>query len=152
LIDSFKPGDNSLEIKTTIENTDACQRYSGVSITGVTVKESPQWLQNRLTAIGQKPINNIVDITNFILHETGQPLHAFDADDIKGQKIIVKNLPEGSIFTTLDGKERKLTAEDLMICDANEGICIAGVYGGIKSGVKQSTKNIFLESAWFNPV
>jgi phenylalanyl-tRNA synthetase beta chain len=149
---SFKPDNNNLLIKVLIENKEACQRYSGVSIAGVTVKESPQWLQDRLKAIGQKPINNIVDITNFILHETGQPLHAFDADEIKGKKIVVKNLPDGSVFTTLDGKERKLTGNDLMICNAEEGMCIAGVYGGIKSGVKDSTKNIFLESAWFNPV
>jgi len=150
--ETFKPDNNNLPITVTIENKEACQRYSGISIAGVTVKESPQWLQDKLKAIGQKPINNIVDITNFILHETGQPLHAFDADEIKGGKVIVKNLPEGSIFTTLDGKERKLTANDLMICNAEEGMCIAGVYGGVKSGVKNSTKNIFLESAWFNPV
>ncbi len=150
--ETFKPDNNNLPITVTIENKEACQRYSGLSIEGVTVKESPQWLQDKLKAIGQKPINNIVDITNFILHETGQPLHAFDADEIKGGKVIVKNLPEGSIFTTLDGKERKLTANDLMICNAEEGMCIAGVYGGVKSGVKNSTKNIFLESAWFNPV
>jgi len=150
--ETFKPDNNNLPITVTIENKEACQRYSGISIAGVTVKESPQWLQDKLKAIGQKPINNIVDITNFILHETGQPLHAFDADEIKGGKVIVKNLPEGSIFTTLDGKERKLTANDLMICNAEKGMCIAGVYGGVKSGVKNSTKNIFLESAWFNPV
>jgi phenylalanyl-tRNA synthetase beta chain len=151
-VNTFKPDNNRLPVKVMIENKEACQRYSGISIAGVTVKESPQWLQDKLKAIGQKPINNIVDITNFILHETGQPLHAFDADEIKGGKVIVKNLPDGSAFTTLDGKERKLTANDLMICDAEEGMCIAGVYGGIKSGVKDSTKNIFLESAWFNPV
>lgn len=149
---AFEPDNNSLQIKVTIENREACQRYSGVSIAGVTVKESPKWLQDKLKAIGQKPINNIVDITNFILHETGQPLHAFDADELKGKEIIVKNLPGGSTFTTLDGKERKLTSTDLMICDAEDGVCIAGVYGGIKSGVKSTTKNIFLESAWFNPV
>jgi phenylalanyl-tRNA synthetase beta chain len=150
--ETFKPDNNNLPITVTIENKEACQRYSALSIAGITVKESPQWLQDKLKAIGQKPINNIVDITNFILHEIGQPLHAFDADEIKGGKVIVKNLPEGSIFTTLDGKERKLTANDLMICNAEEGMCIAGVYGGVKSGVKNSTKNIFLESAWFNPV
>lgn len=149
---AFKPDNNSLPIKVTIENKEACQRYSGVSIMGVTVKESPQWLQDKLKAIGQKPINNIVDITNFILHETGQPLHAFDADEITGAKVVVKNLPQGSTFVTLDGKERKLTGNDLMICNAEDGMCIAGVYGGIKSGVKETTKNIFLESAWFNPV
>ena len=149
---TFKPDNNELPIKIIIENTDACQRYSGISIKGVTVSESPEWLQNKLKAIGQRPINNLVDITNYILHETGQPLHAFDADEIKGSKIIVKNLPEGTVFKTLDGNERKLTGEDLMICDAEEGMCIAGVFGGIKSGVKETTKNVFLESAWFNPV
>ncbi len=151
-INQFKPDSHSLTIKVSIENKEACQRYSGVTITGITVKPSPEWLQNRLKAIGQRPINNIVDITNFILHETGQPLHAFDADEITGNEIIVKNLPEGTLFTTLDGKERKLSSEDLMICNAGEGMCIAGVFGGTKSGVKDATTNIFLESAWFNPV
>src|ERR1700709_130341 len=110
---AFKPDNNSLPITVTIENKSACQRYSGVSITGVTVKESPRWLQHKLRAIGVRPINNIVDITNFILHETGQPLHAFDADAITGKQIIVKNLPEGTPFVTLDDKERKLGKEDL---------------------------------------
>lgn len=148
----FKADDNSLQIKVTIENIEACQRYSALTIKGITVKESPEWLQNRLKAIGQRPINNIVDITNFVLHEYGQPLHAFNADAITGNEVIVKNLPEGTTFTTLDDKERKLTAEDLMICNANEGMCIAGVFGGTKSGIKDTTRNIFLESAWFNPV
>jgi phenylalanyl-tRNA synthetase beta chain len=151
--DNFKVENTSLPIAVTIENTNACQRYSGVSISGVTVKESPQWLQDKLRAIGQRPINNIVDITNFVLHETGQPLHAFDADHITGKKVLVKNLAEGTPFVTLDEKERKLSAEDLMICNGNsEGMCIAGVFGGQHSGVTASTKNIFLESAWFNPV
>jgi phenylalanyl-tRNA synthetase beta chain len=149
---SFKPDNNSLPITVTIENKSACQRYSGVSISGVTIKESPVWLQHKLRAIGVRPINNIVDITNYVLHETGQPLHAFDADAITGKKIIVKNLPEGTPFITLDDKERKLGKEDLMICNSEEPMCIAGVFGGIKSGVKETTKNIFLESAWFNPV
>lgn len=149
---SFKADNKSLSISVKIENEDACQRYSGVSIANVTVKESPAWLQQRLKAIGVRPINNIVDITNYILHETGQPLHAFDADAITGAEVIVKNLPEGSPFITLDEKERKLSSEDLMICNAAEPMCIAGVFGGLKSGVKDSTKNIFLESAWFNPV
>jgi len=149
---TFKPDNTEWPIKVKIENTDACQRYSGVTIKDVIIAPSPEWLQNKLKAIGQRPINNIVDITNYILHETGQPLHAFDADEIKGDEIIVKNLPEGTIFKTLDGSERKLTGQDLMICDAEEGICIAGVFGGIKSGVKEPTKNIFIESAWFNPV
>jgi phenylalanyl-tRNA synthetase beta chain len=137
----------------SIENTRACKRYTGVLITNIQVKESPKWLQEKLRSIGQRPINNIVDITNFVLHDTGQPLHAFDADQVKGNKIIVKNLPEGTVFKTLDGKERKLSSEDLMICDGEgTGMCIAGVFGGADSGVQQSTKNIFLESAWFNPV
>jgi phenylalanyl-tRNA synthetase beta chain len=142
-----KPG----PIKVKIENPADCQRYSGVSITGITVSDSPKWLQQKLQTIGVKSINNIVDLTNFILHESGQPLHAFDADKITGNSIIVKNLPEGSVFTTLDEKERKLTATDLVICNAEEGMCIAGVYGGIKSGVTAATKNVFLESAWFHP-
>ncbi len=148
----FKPDNTSLPIKVLIENPDACQRYSGVSLKGVTIKESPEWLQNRLKAIGVRPINNIVDITNYVLHETGQPLHAFDADQIKDNTIIVKNKPEGTLFTTLDGKERSLKATDLMICNSEAGMCIAGVFGGIQSGVKDTTTNIFLESAWFNPV
>lgn len=140
-------------ISVSIENTGACQRYSGVCISGVTVKESPTWLKQKLKAIGLRPINNIVDITNFILHETGQPLHAFDADAIKGNKVIVANLPENTPFVTLDAKERKLSAEDLMICNGDhEGMCIAGVFGGQHSGVKDTTTKIFLESAWFNPV
>lgn len=149
---SFKPDDNSLPITVSIENKEACQRYSGVSISGVTVKESPAWLQHKLRAIGLRPINNIVDITNYILHETGQPLHAFDAAAITGKKVIVKNLPEGSPFTTLDGKERKLGKDDLLICNSESPMCIAGVFGGLDSGVKDATHTIFLESAWFNPI
>ncbi len=149
---AFKPDNKGLTIQVSIENTDACQRYAGVSLQGVTVSESPKWLQQKLKSIGLRPINNIVDITNFILHETGQPLHAFDADMIKGEKIIVKNFAEGTPFITLDDKERKLSAEDLVIANAAEGMCIAGVYGGLHSGVKATTKNIFLESAWFNPI
>jgi phenylalanyl-tRNA synthetase beta chain len=151
--DNFKVENTTLPISVTIENANACQRYSGVSISGVTVKESPQWLQDKLRAIGQRPINNIVDITNFVLHETGQPLHAFDYDKITGKKVLVKNLAEGTTFVTLDEKERKLSAEDLMICNGNsEGLCIAGVFGGQQSGVTAASKNIFLESAWFNPI
>ena len=150
---TFKVDSKKLPIKVTVENQEDCPRYAGVSITGVTVKESPAWLQNRLLAIGQRPINNIVDITNYILHETGQPLHAFDADAIKGGEVVVKNLAEGSSFITLDEKERKLSAEDLMICNGSgEGMCIAGVFGGSKSGVTSATTNIFLESAWFHPI
>jgi phenylalanyl-tRNA synthetase beta chain len=148
----LKADNSSLPIHVTIENTKACQRYSGVSIGNITISESPLWIQQRLKAIGVRPINNIVDITNYVQHETGQPLHAFDADELKGKKIVVKNLPEGTEFVTLDEKKRKLSSEDLMICDANEGICIAGVFGGVHSGITDKTKNIFLESAWFNPV
>ncbi|HEX4375163.1 MAG TPA: phenylalanine--tRNA ligase subunit beta, partial [Puia sp.] len=150
-LNNLKIDDNSLSISVSIENEIGCQRYSGLSIKNITIKESPKWMQDKLNAIGVRPINNIVDITNFVLHETGQPLHAFDADEIHGKKIIVKNLPEGTPFTTLDDKKRKLSAEDLMICDADEPICIAGVFGGLGSGIRSSTKNIFLESAYFNP-
>ena len=138
-------------IAVKIENTEACPRYSGLTISGVTIKESPVWLQERLRAIGLAPINNVVDITNYVLHEVGQPLHAFDVDAITGNTVVVKTLEADSTFTTLDEKERKLQGEDLMICNADEGMCIAGVFGGIKSGVKESTKNIFLESAYFSP-
>ena len=148
---NFKPDNQGLQMEVVIENTDACQRYAGVSIEGVTIAESPDWLQQRLKSIGLRPINNIVDVTNFILHETGQPLHAFDADAITGKKVIIKNLPEGTPFVTLDEKERKLFAGDLMICNAETPMCIGGVYGGMHSGVSSTTKNIFLESAWFNP-
>lgn len=149
----FKSSDNNLPFKVEIENTNACKRYTGVSITNIKIQESPQWLQEKLRSIGQRPINNIVDITNYILHDTGQPLHAFDADKVAGRKIIVKNLPQDTIFKTLDEKERKLSSEDLMICDGEgKGLCIAGVFGGAESGVKSSTANIFLESAWFNPI
>jgi phenylalanyl-tRNA synthetase beta chain len=149
---NFKIDNNSLPILVTIENTNACQRYSGISIGNVTVGDSPIWLKQRIKALGLRSINNIVDITNYILHETGQPLHAFDLDKITGAKVVVKNMPEGSSFITLDEKERKLSAEDLVICNAEEGMCIAGVFGGIKSGVTAATKNIFIESAWFNPI
>jgi phenylalanyl-tRNA synthetase beta chain len=146
---NFKPANNSLPIKVTVENTEACPRYAGLTISEVTVKPSPEWLVNKLTAIGQRSINNIVDITNFILHETGQPLHAFDVAAITGNEIIVKNVSNNTPFITLDDKERKLHAEDLMICNANEGMCIAGVFGGAKSGVSETTTAIFLESACF---
>ena len=148
---NFKPDNLSQKIDVAIENEDACKRYSGISISGISIADSPQWLQEKLKSIGLNPINNIVDITNFILHETGQPLHAFDADKIKGSKIIVRTAVEGETFTTLDGKARKLFANDLLICDDTAGMCIAGVYGGIESGVTDQTKNIFIESAWFNP-
>ncbi len=148
----FKTDNTSLTLYVKVENEKACPRYSGISIANVNIAESPKWLQQKLKAIGLRPINNIVDITNFIQHETGQPLHAFDIEKIGGKKIIVKNLPEGTTFVTLDEKKRTLSAEDLMICDANEGMCIAGVFGGMDSGVTDSTKNIFLESAFFDAV
>ena len=138
-------------ISVLIENLQDCQRYSGVSISNITVGDSPKWLQLKLQSIGIKSISNIVDITNFILHETGQPLHAFDADKITGSTVIVKNPAEGTLFTTLDEKVRKLSANDLLICNAAAPMCIAGVYGGAESGVTPATKNIFLESAWFKP-
>jgi phenylalanyl-tRNA synthetase beta chain len=135
-----------------VEDAAACPRYSGINISGIKVATSPAWLKNRLNAIGIRSINNVVDITNFVLHEYGQPLHAFDADKIKGGKVIVKKLPEGTIFKGLDGVDRKLSADDLMICDAEGGICIAGVFGGLDSGVSDSTMNIFLESAHFDAI
>ncbi len=151
LVDHFEIDNTSLTIPVTVENSEACPRYSGVTISGLKVDESPDWLKNRLKSIGLTPINNVVDITNFVLHETGQPLHAFDADQIEGKKIIVKTLPTGTKFLTLDQKERTLAGSDLMICDANEnGMCIAGVFGGIKSGVSEKTVNLFLESACFS--
>ena len=138
--------------EVVIENPEACARYSGILIDGVKVGPSPTWLKNKLQAIGARSINNIVDITNFILHETGQPLHAFDAAKIQGKKLVVKKCAQDSLFTTLDEKERKLTAEDLMICDTEKPMCIAGVFGGLHSGVSATTNSIFLESAWFENV
>ena len=148
---NFRTDRITMDINVTIGNREACRRYSGICISGIAVKESPKWLQDRLRAIGQRPINNIVDITNFIQHETGQPLHAFDYDRIKDQTIVVDTLPEGSLFITLDEKERKLSADDLMICDAKDPMCIAGVFGGLHSGVTGDTNRIFLESAYFDP-
>jgi phenylalanyl-tRNA synthetase beta chain len=148
----FKPDNRENSYDVIIENTADCPRYTGITISGVTIGESPDWLKNKLKAIGLNPINNVVDITNFVQYEVGQPLHAFDADMIDGKKVIIKNLPEKSKFITLDGVERSLSSRDLMICNPKEGMCIAGVFGGIKSGVTASTKNIFLESAYFNPV
>ena len=140
-------------IEVVIENSADCQRYAGALIQDVEVKEAPKWIQQRLKAIGQRPINNIVDITNYILHDTGQPLHAFDADKIKGGVVRIKNLAEGTNFVSLDEKERKLAAGDLMICDGDSNpMCMGGIFGGANSGVSASTKNIFLESAWFHPV
>ncbi len=151
-VDDFNVDNKSRHIPVIIENESDCLRYSGLTISGVNVKESPEWLKNRLRAIGLSPVNNIVDITNYVLHESGQPLHAFDADKIAGGKVIVKNLPEKTKFITLDEEERQLSGTDLMICDAEKGMCIAGVFGGIGSGVTNQTHNIFLESACFNPV
>jgi phenylalanyl-tRNA synthetase beta chain len=151
-VKSFKPDNSNNVIDVNIEDPVACPRYTGVTVSGVEVGISPDWLQNRLKSIGLTPINNIVDITNFVLLETGQPLHAFDADKIKGKKIIVKTLKEGTMFITLDEVKRELSDEDLMICNEEEGMCIAGIFGGIESGVTERTINIFLESAYFNPV
>ena len=150
-ISAFHVDNNTSKIQVTIEDTAGCPRYSGISISNVTIKESPDWLKNRLLSIGQTPINNIVDVTNFILHELGQPLHGFDADKIHGNKVIVKTLTKGTTFITLDEKEQKLHETDLMICDEKGGMCMAGVFGGIDSGITESTKNIFLESAYFSP-
>ena len=138
-------------IQISVENQEACPRYSGITITGVTVKESPEWLKNRLTSIGLRPINNIVDITNYILFETAVPMHTFDADKIKGGKIVVKTCAEGTPFITLDGQEHKLSERDLMICNTEEPMCIAGVFGGLESGTTEETKNVFLECACFHP-
>ena len=150
-VDAFKIDDETPAIEVVVENTEACLRYSGITIKGVTVKESPEWLQNRLKVIGLRPINNVVDVTNYILHGVGQPLHSFDADKVKGNKVVVRSAKEGSKFVTLDGVERTLTDRDLMICNVEEPMCIAGVFGGLDSGVTEQTKNVFLESATFHP-
>lgn len=144
-------GEKGKQIKVVLENHLDCGRYSSLTMTDMRISESPKWMQDKLKSIGIRPINNVVDITNFILQETGQPLHAYDASEIRGNQIIVKNLPAGTSFTTLDEKERKLDAEDLMICDAEGPLCIAGVFGGLKSGIKNTSTELFLESAWFNP-
>lgn len=150
-VDAFQIDDQTPAIQVEVVNTEACLRYSGVTIKGVTVKESPEWLQNKLRTIGLRPINNVVDITNYILHGMGQPLHSFDAGKIKGGKVIVKSAEEGQKFVTLDGVERTLTARDLMICNTEEPMCIAGVFGGLESGVTENTTDVFLESATFHP-
>lgn len=150
-VEAFKIDDETPAIEVVVENKEACLRYSGITIKGVTVKESPEWLQNRLKVIGLRPINNVVDVTNYILHGVGQPLHSFDADKIKGNKVVVRSATEGSKFVTLDGVERTLTDRDLMICNVEEPMCIAGVFGGLDSGVTEQTKNVFLESATFHP-
>ncbi|SFO53734.1 phenylalanine--tRNA ligase subunit beta [Prevotella sp. tf2-5] len=147
----FKVDNNDLPIDVRIENTEACKRYACVSVTGCDVKESPEWLKNKLTTIGLRPINNIVDITNYVMMALGQPLHCFDADMVKGHEIVVKTMPEGTPFQTLDGVEHKLSDRDLAICNAEEPMCIAGVFGGKGSGTYETTKNVVLESAYFHP-
>lgn len=151
-VQAFKVNTQDLSISITIEDEKACPRYTGVSLSGVKVAPSPEWLQNRLKAIGLSPINNVVDVSNYVLHETGHPMHAFDADKIEGKSIIIKKLKSGTKFTTLDEKERELDENDLMICDAKNGLVIAGTMGGLDSGVTNETTNLFLESAYFNPV
>lgn len=151
-VEDFKVNSHALPIEVVVENAEACPRYTGVSIKGVTIQESPDWLKKALNTIGIRPINNVVDVTNFVLHEMGQALHSFDADKIKGNKVIVKNATEGQKFVTLDGVERTLSAADLMICNAEEPMCIAGVFGGQDSGISETTTNVFLESAYFDPV
>jgi len=149
-VSNFQVVNTRSVIEVKVEDTAACPRYSGISISNIKVTDSPDWLKNRLKSIGVRPINNIVDITNYVLHELGQPLHAFDAAKIKGNKITVKKLADKTKFKTLDEAERELSPEDLMICNAEDGMCIAGVFGGIESGVTESTTEIFLESAYFN--
>ena len=151
-VEDFKIENNDLPIKVVVDAPDACPRYSGMSIKGVTIKESPEWLKNSLLAIGLRPINNIVDVTNFVLHECGQALHAFDADKIKNHEIHVRYAKKGEKFVTLDSVEREMDARDLMIANAEEAMCIAGVFGGLESGVTEKTQNVFLESAYFDPV
>ena len=151
-VEDFHVQSHALPIEVVVENADACPRYTGVSIKGVTIQESPDWLKKALNTIGIRPINNVVDVTNFVLHEMGQALHSFDADKIKGNKVIVKNATEGQKFVTLDGVEHTLSAADLMICNAEEPMCIAGVFGGQDSGISEQTTNVFLESAYFDPV
>ncbi|MFZ4456692.1 MAG: phenylalanine--tRNA ligase subunit beta [Bacteroidales bacterium] len=151
-IEAFATKTDSSAVSVKVENSEACPRYSGVTIKNVTVKESPEWMQNRLKAIGLRPINNIVDITNYVLHEFGHPLHCFDLKEIAGNQVIVKTVAKDTTFITLDEAERKLADTDLMICNAKEGMCIAGVFGGLKSGVTESTTEVFLESAYFSPM
>ncbi len=152
-VSDFHVDDRTLKFDVIVEDIEKAPRYAGVTISDITVKESPDWIKNKLKAIGLTPINNIVDVTNYVLHELGQPLHAFDAGKVKGNKVLVKTLPSGTKFTTLDGVERTLHEEDLMICNGNEEpMCIAGVFGGLHSGVTENTTSIFLESAYFNPV
>ncbi|MBR1878596.1 MAG: phenylalanine--tRNA ligase subunit beta [Paludibacteraceae bacterium] len=151
-VEAFKVESRDLEIQVHVDAPEACPRYTGVSIRGVEIKESPEWLKNSLLAIGLRPINNVVDITNFVLHECGQALHAFDADKIKGNEIHVRYARQGEEFVTLDGVEREMNERDLMIANREEAMCIAGVFGGLESGVTENTQNVFLESAYFDPV
>lgn len=152
-VSDFHVDERTLRIEVEVENKELAPRYCGISITDIEVKDSPEWIQNKLKAIGLTPKNNVVDITNYVLHELGQPLHAFDAERIKGNKVLVKTLPQGTKFTTLDEVERELHKDDIMICDADSNpLCIAGVFGGIDSGVTERTTSVFLESAYFNPV
>ena len=151
-ISSFRVDKRTLKMDVSVKDSKLAPRYCGVTISGITVKPSPNWLQNRLKSIGITPKNNIVDVTNYVLHELGQPLHAFDASKIKGNKVTVKTVAAGTKFITLDDVERTLHEEDLMICDENGPMCFAGVFGGKNSGVTENTSTIFLESAYFNPV
>lgn len=148
---NFSIDNNDRPVEVVIENTEACRRYTGITLSGLKVDDSPAWLRNRLLAVGLTPINNVVDATNYVLYELGQPLHAFDADRIRGNKVVVRTMKEGTKFVTLDQQERKLSSSDLMICNTEEGMCIAGVLGGLTSGITPQTRNIFLESAWFDP-
>ena len=148
---AFTVDNHDLPIEVKIENTEACKRYACVSVTDCEVKESPEWLKNKLNTIGLRPINNIVDITNYVMMAYGQPLHTFDADMVKGHKIVVKTMPDGTPFQTLDGEEHKLSDRDLAICNEEEPMCIAGVFGGKGSGTYETTKNVVLESAYFHP-
>lgn len=150
-VDAFAVENHDLEIAVKVENTEACPHYAGVTVKGVTVKESPEWLQNKLRLIGTRPINNVVDITNYMVHAFGQPLHCFDAAKIEGGEVIVKTMPEGTPFVTLDEVERKLNERDLMICNTKEAMCIAGVFGGLHSGSAETTTDVFIESAYFHP-
>ena len=150
-VSSFAADNNDLDIDIVVENAEACPRYCGVTIKGCAVKESPEWLQTKLRTIGVRPINNVVDVTNYVMFAYGQPLHCFDADMIEGKKVVVKTMPEGTPFVTLDGEEHKLSERDLAICNANAPMCIAGVFGGKGSGTYETTKDVLLESAYFNP-
>lgn len=151
-VEGFKVDNNNYPVKVIVENSEACPRYSGITVSGIKVEESPEWLKNRLQLIGVRPINNVVDVTNYLLHETGQPLHAFDGDKISGDTIRVRTIDKGTKFRTLDEVEREMDSADLMICNETEPMCIGGVFGGVDSGVSDTTTKVFLESAFFHPV